>query len=329
LGKASDTGKANGQGNGLGLGSIPPGLSKLFGLDGTGDDTDDGEIAGLPPGLSNTPPGQLKKYVDYTDSFEQSPDDYYQMAHEQSIQGDWEATYDGTNKGKGDGKGKFGGFPGKTGSFGPAPGSVIADEKSGGKKPFCSGKALGGKPIILLTGDTVTIATGGTYVEPGYRACAPGINEITSSVVVSNGTGTLIVDNPSDGAYVINYDVTNPSPPGSSANTVTRTVLVGPNTAPTGSSPISDQSVSGNGVPDFVIDLATVFTDTEEASSALTYTITGNTFNGNFQSIGITSTTLTINYQNGPTGDGTGDIIITATDSWGATATDTFTVTDS
>jgi hypothetical protein len=106
-------------------------------------------------------------------------------------------------------------------------------------------------------------------------------------------------------------------------------VLVGPNTVPTVASPISDQSVSGTNVPNFVIDLATVFTDTEEASSALTYTITGNTFSGEFQSIGITSTTLTINYQNGPTGDGTGDITVTATDSWGETETDTFTVTDS
>jgi hypothetical protein len=284
----------------------------------------------LPSGLTNTPPGQLKKYEDYTDSFEQSPDDFYQMSHEQSVQDDWETTYDGTNRGNGDGKGKFGGFPGKTGSFGPAPGSVIADERSGGKKPFCSGKALGGNPIILLTGGTVVIPIGGVsnpYVEPGYRACNPGTSEITDNVLVTNGTGTLIVDNPSDGVYIINYDVTSSFGP---ASTETRKVVVGPNTEPTViGAGVTDQSVSGNNVPDFVIDLATVFDDAEEGGSGLSYSITDNQFTGSFQSIGITGTTLTINYQNGPTGDGTGIIEITATDSWGESVIDTFTVTDS
>jgi hypothetical protein len=323
-------------GNGLGIGKIPPGLAKLF---------ENGD-ADLPPGfesatengnglgIGNIPPGQLKKFDSYEASFEQSPDDFYENSFEASIDGVFETNFDGTNKGNGDGKGKFGAFPGKSGidprllekpgNNGNPPGKAVG-------LPFCAGKATGGIPIILLTGGTVTIATAGTpYVEPGYRACSPGINEITSNVVVSNGTGTLIVSNPSDGAYVINYDVTDPSPPGFSATTVTRTVLVGPNTAPTViGAGVTDQSVSGPNVPDFVIDLATVFDDTEEGGSGLTYSITDNQFTGLFQSIGITGTTLTIDYLNGPTGDGTGIIEITATDSWGESVVDTFTVTDS
>jgi hypothetical protein len=220
FGSASDIGKESGQGNGLGLGNIPPGLAKLFGLDQTGDN-----IESEAPGNSGEAPGQFKNYNDYTDSFEQSPDDFYQMSHEQSIQDDWEATYDGTNRGNGDGKGKFGGFAGKTGSFGPAPGSVIADEKSGGKKPFCSGKALGGKPIILLNGDSpMYLDSLVPYVEPEGRACNPGVIEIDWIDVSIGGD---VVDETTDGAYNITYDVTGTTGAKLDAETVTRTVFVG------------------------------------------------------------------------------------------------------
>ena len=44
-------------------------------------------------------------------------------------------------------------------------------------------------------------------------------------------------------------------------------------------------------------------------------------------SVDISGTTLTVDYRNGVGNDGSGDITITATDSWGETATNTFTVT--
>jgi hypothetical protein len=97
FGSASDIGKENGQGKGLGLGdigNIPPGLAKLFGLDGTGDDTDDGEtVEGLPPGLSNNPPGQAKK-LDYSEFRTYSPDDYFDDDIGEEIEVSFEESYD-------------------------------------------------------------------------------------------------------------------------------------------------------------------------------------------------------------------------------------------
>ena len=74
---ASDTGKANGQG--LGLGKIPPGFINFVSKD--------------------------------------SPDDYWESHYESGIGDDYEGSYDGTNKGHVDGKGLFGKFQGKNGGF--------------------------------------------------------------------------------------------------------------------------------------------------------------------------------------------------------------------
>ncbi len=329
---ASDIGKANGNGQGLGLGKIPPGLAKLFGYDdGTGDDKDYEPTEGLSPGLGNIPPGQLKKF-DVSFAFNDKPDDFFENHYEAEVDDVWKVNFDGTNRGNSEGKGMFGAFQGKSGKdpnavspgkHGDPPGKAVG-------KPFCSGKALGGVPVILLTGGTVTIATAGTpYVEPGVRACAPGIDEITSSVVVSNGTGTLIVNNPSNGAYIINYDVQDPDPPMNNAITVTRTVLVGPNTAPTVANTIpDDNSASGSTPASYVVvlTLAPTFDDAEEPNT-LTYTVTGNTVPSGTASVDIVGATLTVAYVNGANNEGSGDITITATDGWGESVSTTFTVT--
>ena len=171
-------------------------------------------------GLGNTPPGQLKKFESFASSFEQSPDDFYENDYESSIDGVFEVNFDGTQKGNGEGKGQFGAVPQRTGI---APGSLIADEKSNGKKPFCAGKGIGGIPVILLNGpSTVSIAKDETYNEQGARACDRGIDEITNLIIIGGSVNTSV-----DGVYTITYDVTSPNPPGNSANTVSRTVIVG------------------------------------------------------------------------------------------------------
>jgi hypothetical protein len=104
-------------GDGLGIGKIPPGLSKLFGNNdadlppGFDAATENGD--GL--GIGKVPPGQIKKFDSYEASFEQSPDDFYENSFEASIDGVFEMNFDGTNKGNGDGKGKFGAWTGKSG----------------------------------------------------------------------------------------------------------------------------------------------------------------------------------------------------------------------
>jgi len=192
---------------------LPPGS-------GAAGDNPSENAKGQGLGLGNIPPGQLKKLNDYSGSFEQSADDFYENSYEASIDDIFEANYDGTNKGNGDGKGMFGAFPGKTGI---APGSLNADIKSNGKKPFCAGKGIGGIPVILLNGPSfVSIANGGTYTESGARACDVGQSEITDLIVIGGTVNTSV-----DGIYTITYDVTSPKPAGQSANTVSRTVIVG------------------------------------------------------------------------------------------------------
>ena len=112
----------------------------------------------------------------------------------------------------------------------------------------------------------------------------------------------------------------------STVDTVDITIDV--NTTPTVTSPIADQSASGN-LPDFVIlDLDTIFSDGEEPNN-MTYTITLDTVSLFATSVDITGKTFTINYKNGALGNGVGDITIRATDSGGLFVEDTFNVIDS
>jgi len=223
---ASDTGKANGNGQGLGLGKIPPGLAKLFGYDdGTGENKDYEAPEGLPAGfgLGNIPPGQLKKF-DVSFAFNDNPDDYFENHYEAEIDDVWKANFDGTNRGNSEGKGMFGAWAGKSGddpSFkfnqgkhGNPPGKAVG-------KPFCSGKAIGGDPAIILLGSTpIFHILSVIYTDAGARACEPGITEITNLIIVSGLPDVNVED-----VYTISYDVT--SLKFGPAATVTRTVLVG------------------------------------------------------------------------------------------------------
>ena len=104
-------------GQGLGLGKVPPGLAKLFGFD-EGVEEDLGDTPeGLPPGfgaagenpsenafengqglgLGNIPPGQLKK-LDYSEFGTYSPDDYYEDPIDDLAEDDYEEKYDKMNK---------------------------------------------------------------------------------------------------------------------------------------------------------------------------------------------------------------------------------------
>jgi hypothetical protein len=181
FGSASGTGETNGNGQGLGLGNIPPGLAKLFGIG-------DGEISeDLPPGLASVPPGQAKKFEDYSASFEQSPDDFYENTYEADIDGIFETNYDGTNKGNGDGKGKFEAWPGKSGE---APGQEV--RKSSNSK--CSDLGLNG-PLSDTTSSIFDVFTVSGYTAKG-NSCKDATSQIRLAVIAPNGT-SLFSANPS------------------------------------------------------------------------------------------------------------------------------------
>ena len=128
-------------GNGLGVGNVPPGLAKLFdrgnpdgelplGFEAAGDNPSENAFAnGNGLGVGNVPPGLAKKFDDYSSSFEQSPDDFYENAFEGSIDDVFETNYDGTNKGNGNGKGTLDAHPGKSGE---APGKLKQANKDKG-----------------------------------------------------------------------------------------------------------------------------------------------------------------------------------------------------
>jgi len=182
-----------------------------------------------------------------------------------------------------------------------------------------------GPTLVTLDGTGSSDAGAGTITDYAWTQTA-GTTVALSDDTASQPTFTPPTVGAGGETLTFSLIVTDNDANDSTADTVD--IVVNDNTAPTVTSPIADQSGSGN-LPDFVIDLATVFSDGEEASNALTYTITGNTFSGAFSDISITGTTLTIDYRNGGPGNGSGDITITATDSGGLTVTDTFNVIDS
>ena len=177
FGSASETGKENGNGQGVGLGNIPPGLAKLFGTD---------DIEDLPPGLANVPPGQAKKFDDYSSSFAQSPDDYYENSFEADVDDIFETNYDGTNKGKGDGKGMFGAWAGKSGQN-PTTGQFINQDKGQGNSG-CTDKGIADGD----SGNTGPFSIGFTYIVDLVTAKGLGCNDVTNSVffdvTAPNGT---------------------------------------------------------------------------------------------------------------------------------------------
>ncbi|MCV0431542.1 hypothetical protein, partial [Nitrosopumilus sp.] len=226
----SENGITNG--NGLGIGKIPPGLAKLFGNeeDTSNEDTSEFDSTsntgntngnGL-VGFEDTPPGLAKKFDDYSSSYAQNPDDYFENHFEASIDDVFETNFDGSNKGNGEGKGTLGSFGGK---FGAPPGQI----KKGGQED--NGKGASDNAIChngftlyvnakavnahLNHGDTQGVCasagitdgesgnTSGTvgtsYTAKGFTALSNVLVDITSSIRldVMAPNGTKISGNPS------------------------------------------------------------------------------------------------------------------------------------
>jgi hypothetical protein len=104
---------------------------------------------------------------------------------------------------------------------------------------------------------------------------------------------------------------------------VARRYTIVANSAPTVSSAITDVTVDEDAI-DTKIDLTTKFADVDEAASKLTYTVLTNT-NTALVTTSISSGVLTLDYVADEFGTAT--ITVQATDTGGATVTDTFDVT--
>jgi hypothetical protein len=193
---AGDNPSANANGQGLGLGGIPPGLAKLFGYDdGTGDNKDfEGPVppgfdaAGDNPsanangqglGLGQVPPGL---YIAFNDK----PDDFFENHYEAEIEDVYEVNYDGTNRGSADGKGMFGAWAGKSGQD-PTTGQFKNQDKGQGN-PGCSDKGINDGDA----GNTGPISAGFSYIVDLVTAKGLGCNDITNliffNVISPNGT---------------------------------------------------------------------------------------------------------------------------------------------
>ncbi|MGV7225785.1 MAG: hypothetical protein ACQ9CV_02540, partial [Nitrosopumilus sp.] len=101
-------------------------------------------------------------------------------SYEAQIDDVFEVNYDGTNKGNGDGKGKFGAWPGKSGE---APGQEV--RKSNGKS--CStDKGLNGplSDLVILIGQVFSIEG---YTATG-NSCKDATSQIQFTVVAPNNT---------------------------------------------------------------------------------------------------------------------------------------------
>ena len=192
----SENGVANG--NGLGLGKIPPGIAKLFGYDeGTNENNDDGDdkVKDLPPGfgaaeddpsengvangnglgLGKIPPG-LAKFDSFEDNFDSSPDDYFENHFEGTFEDNFKESFDGTNKGHGNGKGVFGDTPEKSGD---APGHNKEKSKDKG------GKGKDTKETAVITdgesGNTSGIV-GELFTVQGFSAIGKSGNDETDKI---------------------------------------------------------------------------------------------------------------------------------------------------
>lgn len=74
-------------------------------------------------------------------------------------------------------------------------------------------------PVITLEGGTVILASGSSYVEPGYSATLNG-EDVTSQVEVNNN-----IDNTTPGQYKVNYSAVNSD--GFSATSSRDVIIVG------------------------------------------------------------------------------------------------------
>ncbi|MBS3925901.1 MAG: fibronectin type III domain-containing protein [Nitrosarchaeum sp.] len=221
----SDNGFANGQG--LGLGKIPPGIAKLFGyeegdvdknkaeekelkaeekaaekelkaeskeipngLGAAGDNpSDNGFANGQGLGLGNIPPG-LARFDSFEESFSSSPDDFFENHFEAKFEAKFEKSFDDTKKGNGNGKGLLGDAPGKSGE---APGQNKEKKKDGNGNGNGNGN---GKPD-KVTGLTAN-AISSTQIDLSWTAPDDGGSPITGYQIEQKSGGggwTTIVAN--------------------------------------------------------------------------------------------------------------------------------------
>jgi surface protein len=135
-------------------------------------------------------------------------------------------------------------------------------------------------------------------------------------------------DQPADADANNEYLVTVQADDGeASNNTATQdlTITVTANTAPIVATPIADVTVDEN-APSTTIDLTTHFSDAEESSADLTYSVQNNT-NTSLINASIDNTTNELTVEFVQREYGTADITIQAADADGLTAEDTFTIT--
>ena len=194
----SENGVANGQG--LGLGKIPPGIAKLFGYDeGNEDNSNDEETSeGLPPGfgaagdnpsengvangqglgLGKIPPG-LTKFDSFEDTFDSNPDDYFENHFEGTFEDTFEVSFDGTNKGHGNGKGNLGDVPGKSGESGNNKSGSKVKGNSGGGNPNCNNEGItdGESTVIIGT-------EGQDFTVQGFTGIGSNCNDVTDQIKI-------------------------------------------------------------------------------------------------------------------------------------------------
>ncbi|MBD2194373.1 MULTISPECIES: DUF4347 domain-containing protein [Calothrix] len=151
-----------------------------------------------------------------------------------------------------------------------------------------------------------------------------GLFEVAPSINSTNGQLTLNYSPTATGSSQLTVRATDTG--GLFTDTTfTVNVIIPGNTAPT-TSGIGNVTVTQN-ASDTLINLWNAFADAQDADSALTYTVTGNTNAGLFEvapSINPTTGQLTLNYS--PTATGSSQLTVQAKDTGGLSTSTSFTV---
>ncbi len=244
LDSASDTGKANGQGNGLGIGKVPPGLAKLFennevirlppGLD-SASDTGKANGQGNGLGIGNIPPGQLKKLYGEEIFSIYSPDDYFDDATEDLREDSFEEKFDKMNK---DSKAKE-----KSNKIKQSKLDKIANAAANGGPPGLAKKVNDG---ITDTIGNQCVVIGGVYDVTGFTAIKNGKTQDPDKIkvdVVSSVAGT-VVNNKQQGNSNSDFDLNGPA-----GTTYDITATVNPLTPVTRTVTVQASCGAGNNAP--------------------------------------------------------------------------------
>ena len=111
------------------------------------------------------------------------PDDFYENHYEASIEDVFETNFDGTNQGHGDGKGKFGAFPGRSGE------AHIPVGNSKGGNPHCSNEGVTDEESTKISG-----LVGADYIISGFTAIGSSCKDATSLIRITvNGPSHMPV----------------------------------------------------------------------------------------------------------------------------------------